>query len=258
MSELKAVIFDQDGVLADTERDGHRVAFNSAFKEFGFDFEWDIEAYGKLLKVGGGKERIRYYLAQKGLDKQFPDFDETVAKIHKRKTDLFMEIIRKGLVSLRPGISRLIKEAHDMNIKLAVCSTSNEKAVNTLINTLLGKEVYGWFEQILAGDIVKNKKPDPEIYNMVQGRLGISPEECLVIEDSRNGLLAAKGAGMRCLVTINDYTKDENFDEADLVVTSLGEKEGPEAELISKDSNSNQSFPGYVTIDILKDFISKI
>ena len=255
MAELKAVIFDQDGVIADTERDGHRIAFNEAFKEFNLNIEWDIKTYGELLKVGGGKERMRHYLFQQGRDKEISDMDALIKELHRRKTEIFMKIIEKSQISLRPGIARLIKECYDAHLKLAVCSTSNERAVHTLVRTLLGKEAYGWFDLILAGDVVRAKKPDPEIYNLAKEKLGLSSEDCLVIEDNRNGLLAAKGAGMKCVVTVNDYTKDEDFSEADLVVTSLGDLKEEKAKVLA--GRKEILFEGEVDIPLLHQIIEK-
>jgi HAD superfamily hydrolase (TIGR01509 family) len=255
MAGLKAVIFDQDGVLADTERDGHRVAFNRTFQEFDLDIEWDVETYGGLLKVGGGKERMRHYITRKGLDTQFTDFDELIKNLHKRKTEIFMELIETGQIHLRPGVKRLIKEVHDANLTLAVCSTSNERAVNTLVRTLLGMEIYGWFDLILAGDIVKHKKPHPEIYNLASSKLGLAPSECIVIEDNRNGLMAVTGAGMKCLVTVNEYTKNEDYHEAELVVSSLGEPETDQAIVLSGKQIHDIRFEGYITVPLLQQLV---
>ncbi len=223
MAELKAVIFDQDGVIADTERDGHRVAFNRAFRQAGLDIEWDVARYGELLKISGGKERLRTEISD----------DEIIRQLHGLKTDIFMQMLEDGEIALRPGIARLVREIHGAGVKLAVCSTSNERAVNTLVRTLLGADVHGWFDLILAGDVVTRKKPSPEIYQLALERLALDPADCVVIEDSRNGLLAAKGAGLACLITHNDYTRDEDFSEADLVVDCLGEPQGPPAGLIA-------------------------
>ena len=253
MPELEAVIFDQDGVIADTERDGHRVAFNRAFKEFGFDFQWEVEDYGRLLKVGGGKERFRKYLEQTGRSKGIDDVDALVKDVHKKKTELFMDIIGSGEIGLRPGVARIVKSCHDSGTKLAVCSTANERAVNTLVKTLLGEEVYSWFDTILAGDVVTKKKPDPEIYRLATEKLSLTPENCVVIEDSRNGLLAAKGAGMKCLVTVNDYTRNEDFSEADLVVSSLGDAGGEKTEVLS--AAKETCVKDCVTLDVIRQIV---
>ncbi len=221
---LKALIFDCDGVLADTERDGHRVAFNRAFAAKGYAIEWDVELYGKLLEIAGGKERMRHYFDTYGWPSGASDKDALIKELHKLKTDLFMQIIESGELPLRPGVARLVDEAIAANITLVVCSTSNERAVNLVVERLLSPHRKSHFAAILAGDVVTKKKPDPQIYNLACHELGLAPSECVVVEDSRNGLLAAKAAGMYCIVTTNGYTKDEDFSEADLVVSELGDE----------------------------------
>jgi HAD superfamily hydrolase (TIGR01509 family) len=167
---------------------------------------------------------MRHYFNQTVWPGQYPDKDLLISELHKLKTELFMELIQSGALPLRPGVVRLIDEAIDNDIKLAVCSTSNDRAVNTIIDVLLGKERKNKFSAILAGDVVARKKPDPEIYLLCQQRLKVHPAKCVVIEDNRNGLSAAKSAGMICLVTTNPYTESEDFTEADLVVDQLGDE----------------------------------
>lgn len=221
--QLKALIFDCDGVLVDTERDGHRVAFNKTFAQKGYNIEWDVELYKELLKVAGGKERMRHYFDQTRWPEDVTDKDSLIKELHKLKTDLFMQIIESGELPLRPGAARLVDEAIAENVGLAVCSTANERAVNLVVEKLLGPERKAKFDLILAGDVVSKKKPDPEIYNLALQRLDLKPNECVVIEDSRNGFLAAKTAGIYCVITTNSYTKDEDFTEADVVVSELGD-----------------------------------
>ena len=221
--ELKALIFDCDGVLAETERDGHRVAFNKTFADKGYKIEWDVAQYKELLKVGGGKERMRHFFEHEGWPAGTTDADALIKELHKAKTDCYMRIVESGELPLRPGVARLVDEAIASGVKLAVCSTSNERAVNAVVETLLGTRRKARFSVILAGAVVSRKKPDPEIYALVLERLGIAPTEGVVIEDNRNGLLAAKGAGLHCVVTTNGYTQDEDFSEADLVVSELGD-----------------------------------
>ena len=220
---IKALIFDCDGVLVDTERDGHRVAFNKAFARSGFDFQWSVKLYGELLRVAGGKERMRHYFDTAGWPAGVSDRDETIKQLHKLKTELFMEIIESGELALRPGVARLVDEAIERGLELAVCSTSNEKAVNLVVEKLLGARRKAHFRAILAGDVVTRKKPDPEIYNLVLEHLALEPHKCLVVEDSHNGLLAAKAAGMHCIITTNGYTAGEDFTGADAVVPELGD-----------------------------------
>ncbi len=231
MGGIKAIIFDQDGVIIDTERDGHRVAFNKTFKEFGFDFEWDADYYYELLQVAGGKERMRRHLHTKGFGKEInpSEEDELIKKLHKRKTEIFIELIKTGSLPLRPGIKRIMKEAMARGFKIGICTTSNEKAAHAVAYGIL-KEIK--FDFVLAGDVVKKKKPDPEIYLLGLKTVNLKAEECIVFEDSKNGLAAAKAAGMNVVVTTNSYTEKEDLSKGDIIVTCLGDPEGEKGELI--------------------------
>lgn len=218
---MRALIFDCDGVLVDTERDGHRVAFNRAFTQRGLDVEWGVELYGELLATAGGKERMRAFFDERGWPAA-TDRDALIVELHALKTELYGQIIESGQLPLRSGVQRLVDEAIAAGVQLAVCSTSNERSVRRVVE-LLGPQRRDRFHAILAGDVVSKKKPDPEIYRLAMERLGRAAGECVVVEDNRNGLLAAKGAGMTCVVTTNPYTAHENFTEADLVVPELGD-----------------------------------
>ena len=220
---MKALIFDCDGVLVDTERDGHRVAFNQAFAHFGFAVEWDVPLYGELLKVAGGKERMRHYFETHGWpDAALDDKDGFLAGLHQKKTALFTEIIASGALPLRPGIVRIVDEAIAAGVRLGVCTTSALKSVSGVLD-LMGPERKSRFEFVLAGDVVSRKKPDPEIYDLAKQTLKLPAEDCLVIEDSRNGLLAAAGAGIPCFITTSTYTQDEDFSESIGVAPELGD-----------------------------------
>lgn len=226
MAEFKALIFDCDGVIAETEGQGHRIAFNKVFEEEGLGVQWDIDTYGEKLKIAGGKERMRTIFTDPNFTKDVGDIDEYIKKLHKRKTDIYMEMIEKGELPGREGVKRLVEEAHARGKKLAIASTSNERGVTLLARRVLGDEAFGYFDIILAGDVVSRKKPDPEIYFLAAEKLGVKPEECCVIEDTKNGVAAAKAAGMKCVVTRSQYSQNDEFPEADLVVSSLGEGEG--------------------------------
>jgi HAD superfamily hydrolase (TIGR01509 family) len=222
---IKALIFDCDGVLVDTERDGHRVGFNRAFKEFGIDAEWSVELYGRLLLVAGGKERMRAYFDEFG----WPDDADTdeakdalILALHLKKTEITAGLVAEGGLPLRPGIARIVDEAINANVKLGVCTTSNAKFIDAVLD-LFGPERKAKFDFVHAGDVVAKKKPAPDIYLLALETLGYRPTECMVIEDSRNGLLAAKGAGLPTLITTSTYTVDEDFAEADKVVSELGD-----------------------------------
>ncbi len=199
------------------------MAFNRAFAAKGLGIEWRIESYGELLKVAGGKERMRHYFEKTDWPVGIDNRDVFIGDLHRSKTDIFMQITREGQLPLRSGIARLIDDAIAAGLTLAVCSTSNERAVTLIVERLLGEARHKRFAAIFAGDVVSRKKPDPEIYKLAAERLGLAAAECVVLEDSRNGLLAAKGAGMRCVITISSYTGDEDFSEADAVYPELGD-----------------------------------
>lgn len=233
MSQLEALIFDVDGTLADTEADGHLVAFNMAFAEAGLDWNWSAELYGQLLAVTGGKERIRFYLndfypSEQGEvfsqpateDEQFTEF---VADLHAAKTRFFKQLMEQGAVPLRPGVERLIKDARQADLRLAIATTTTPGNVTALLSNTLGAESIDWFEVIAAGDIVPAKKPAADIYLYALEKMNLRAEQCLAFEDSHNGILSSKGADLKTIITINDYTKDHDFNGAELVISDLGE-----------------------------------
>lgn len=233
ISALKALFFDQDGVIAETERDGHRVAFNKAFSEFGLGFQWNIQEYGDLLFIGGGKERLLHYLNANriGDASQRRDLVETV---HRRKTEIFIDIVENGELPPRPGVRRLMIEAKEMGLTLGICTTSQERSATAIRNTLL-KDIPVDF--ILAGDVVTRKKPDPEIYRMALSQSGFQPRETLVVEDSEIGVLAAFRAGIPVIATVTDYTINGDLSAAELVLSSLGDLQDPTRILSTKHQN---------------------
>lgn len=225
---LRAVIFDVDGTLADTEPEGHRVAFNRAFDEFGVDWYWSHDLYGELLQITGGKERIRHYA------KSHPpelygkiDLDTWVARLHALKSDLYAATILSGGIPLRPGVKRLIRELRDAGIHLAIATTTTPSSLDSLIMAHFGHGMSEVFDVIGAGDVVPHKKPAPDIYLWALKHLELPAADCLVIEDSPAGLTAALGAGLATIITTSAYTRDDRFDGALVVLDQLGEAKAP-------------------------------
>lgn len=224
---LRALIFDVDGTLAETEKDGHRVAFNLAFAEKGLPWYWDVDLYGKLVEVGGGKERIRYYIShyQPSFTPDQP-LEEFIKELHSLKSRYYRQILENHSLPLRIGVRRLIGEARGEGVKLAVASTASEENVTALLETLLPQEKE-WFEVIAAGDMVANKKPSPDIYLLALEKLHLPPQQCLAIEDTQQGLKAAVAAGLKTVITVSQYSQGEDFEEAILVLNHLGEPDLP-------------------------------
>lgn len=232
MAALKALLFDVDGTLADTERDGHRVAFNRAFADAGLDWHWDEPLYGELLAITGGKERIRHYLALHRPDEDLPaDLDGLIADLHAAKTRHYTDLLATGAIPLRPGVERLLREARDAGLRLGVATTTTPANVTALLESTLGPESLDWFEIIAAGDIVPAKKPAPDIYHYALEHMGLEPDEALAFEDSANGVRSSAGASLPTVVTVNDYTRDHDFTGAVTVLDSLGEPGAPASTL---------------------------
>jgi HAD superfamily hydrolase (TIGR01509 family) len=225
---LKALIFDVDGTLADTERDGHRPAFNAAFSQLGIDWNWDEELYGKLLAVTGGKERIKYYVESFLPEHKKPQqIDQLAAEIHQVKTKAYTDLVGRGALPLRPGVKRVLEEAKAAGLRLAIATTTTPANVTALLEHSLGPGTDAWFEVIAAGDIVPAKKPAPDIYIWALEALQLGPEECLAFEDSGNGLRASMGAGVPTVVSVNGYTRQDDFTGALAVLSDLGEPNAP-------------------------------
>lgn len=240
MATLQALLFDVDGTLADTERDGHRPAFNMAFEEAGLDWHWDEALYGELLSVTGGKERIKFYLEKYNTTFAKPEnFDEFVKGLHAAKTKFYTQLMAEGKIPLRPGVESLINEAKQSGMRMAIVTTTTPANVTALLESTLGADSESWFEVIAAGDIVPAKKPAPDIYDWALEKMKLKPEEAIAFEDSSNGIKSSAAANVKTIITINEYTKDDDFSAADLVLDQMG-AEGNPFTVLSGDAQGHQ------------------
>ena len=230
----RALILDCDGVLADTERDGHLVAFNQTFEELGFSFRWSEDEYASLLKIGGGKERMR--------------------GAHKRKSEIYIELVDQGRLPGRPGVKRLIEEALDAGWQVAVASTSATRSVEAVLRSVVGEQTRSRIAGVWAGDIVPAKKPAPDIYLLTLKELGRGPDEAVVVEDSESGALAAANAGLRHVVTVSSFTVEDPFPAAATVVSDLGEPGAPAQLRAGVDVRND----GVVDVAALTELLEKV
>lgn len=251
-----ALILDCDGVLADTEKDGHLVAFNQVFEEEGYPFRWSEDEYAVLLKVGGGKERMKAYLSQHpeldipGRD----DLDALLAQVHKRKSACYQEIVNSGRIPGRPGIKRLVEAALDAGWRVAVASTSAIPSVEAVAIAVLGQATRDRLFGIYGGDIVPAKKPAPDIYLYVLEQLGLQPGDAVVVEDSESGAKAAAAAGIAHIVTVSHFTADDPFPDARIVVSDLGEPGAPAALIAGDDVRDAE---GLITVASLERIVGE-
>lgn len=217
-----ALIFDVDGTLAETE-EAHRLAFNAAFAAHGLDWAWDVALYRLLLRVAGGKERIRHFLesVRPELLAAFPA--ERIAVLHADKTERYVAMVAAGAVPLRPGVQRLLAEAKAAGWKLGIATTTSRANILTLLRSTLGADGPAWFDVIATGEDASPKKPHPAVYLYALQRLGLPAKACLAIEDSVIGLTAATAAGIPAVVTRSAYCLDEHYPGARAVVADLAE-----------------------------------
>lgn len=224
MQRFSALIFDVDGTLAETE-EIHRRAFNETFAYFKLGWDWPPPLYRRLLRVTGGKERIRAF-ANSRRNAGRPLSEDEIAELHRFKTMRFGQLIVGGTCPLRPGIAAAITGAVRRRQRLAIATTTSRPNVEALLLATLGGDGAALFDAVVAGDEVPRKKPAPDVYVKTLDLLGLPGADCLAIEDSRNGLLAASAAGIPVLITRSFYFRDDDFDGALAVVDSLEELTG--------------------------------
>jgi HAD superfamily hydrolase (TIGR01509 family) len=224
---IKALIFDVDGTIADTE-ETHRQAFNAAFLEHGLPWDWSRRGYAGLLRTSGGKERIAVYIESLGLGPQeTSQLKRMVPLIHDSKTRIYAELIADGRAPLRPGVARLIGAARAAGLRLGIASTTTSANIAALIGAQFGAAAWNWFEALACGDVVPNKKPAPDIYARALGMLRLQAQDCVAFEDSVNGLRSAKAAGLYTVVTPTVWSEGQDFSGADLLLRSLGDAAAP-------------------------------
>jgi HAD superfamily hydrolase (TIGR01509 family) len=233
----RALVFDCDGVLSDTERHGHLPAFNRTFEEFGLPVRWSEEEYAEKLRIGGGKERMASlltpeFVSRAGLPEDEEGQRQALQAWHRRKTQIYTDMVASGELPPRPGVARVAAEAREAGWALAVASTSAEPSVRAVLEHVVGADDARAFS-VFAGDVVAAKKPAPDIYLLTLDQLGLSADAAVVVEDSRNGLRAARAAGLACAVTVNGYTEEEDFSEAAFVVTTLGDPDGEHTRVLA-------------------------
>ncbi|SGZ59128.1 Hypothetical protein CbbY [Bathymodiolus thermophilus thioautotrophic gill symbiont] len=249
---LKALIFDVDGTLANTERDGHLIAFNLAFETLGLDWHWSNELYQQLLDVTGGQLRIKHYIKTHKPEFACDDIDVFAKETHALKTKIYVRLVDAGDIPLRTGVVRLFNEAREAGLRLAIATTTTPANVDALIVNTLGREALDWFEVIGAGNVVSNLKPAGDIYHWVLAKMNLEANECIVFEDSYNGIVAATDANLKTLVIVNEYTKSHSFDNAMVVLNNLGEPNKPFTIIEGDDTDAT-----YVSVDYLKELHEK-
>jgi HAD superfamily hydrolase (TIGR01509 family) len=236
---LQAVIFDVDGTLVDSERDGHRVAFNLAFEDAGLEDRWDAETYGRLLAVTGGQSRLRHYLLDlraglpEGVDRV--EVDALAAELHRTKTQYFTDMVRTSSIPARPGVTRLLDELCAERVPVGVATTGSSEWVGPLLENLFGRDR---FAEVVTGEDVAARKPEPDAYLLALHQLGVAAGGVVAVEDSGPGLTSARRAGLACVVVANSYTDVDDVTEADVLLDGFGEPQAGAAVLADRYSTT--------------------
>jgi len=251
MSKLKAIIFDVDGTLAATE-ETHRQAFNEAFEEFQIPFQWSVSEYIQLLSISGGKERILKFLKTQNFEApEKENLRDYILKVHQLKSEIYRDKLIAGHIGLRDGVERLINEARQNKISMAIATCTSTANVEAVLKIALGEDALSYFDTLVSSDLVADKKPSPAVYQYALANLGLKPENCIVIEDTSNGIRAALAAGIKTVVTTHPLTVDEDFTGASLVIDKLGE---PDEHFTVISGNSLGT--NYVDVDLLEKILT--
>jgi HAD superfamily hydrolase (TIGR01509 family) len=249
--KLKGIIFDVDGTIADTE-EIHRQAFNKTFKEYDIDWHWPEDAYREILLISGGKERFRKHLHEdEELKNKVDDHEDFVQELHKRKSEHYRKLLKGDGIDFRPGVIRLINEAREQGIQIGVATSSSMANLRSLFKKILNIEPNELFNSIVTSDTVQDKKPSPAVYQCVLAGLGLDAENCIAIEDTQNGNLAALGAGLKTIITTHAYTIDNDFTGASIVLDHLGEPDN--AFTVAQGKTFGKSF---VDVELINKIIS--
>ena len=248
---LSAVLFDVDGTISETE-ELHRKSFNESFKEFNLDWFWDEAIYKELINIGSGVERIEYYIKRAWPEMmEYKNLAKYINSIHKVKNEIFEDYIVESEIKPRPGVIRLINELKENKIRIAIVSSTSESNLLKLFKEGLNIDPLTTFDLIAHGDCTKNKRPSPEIYEWILEKLRLPPQSCIAIEDSLRGLESAKNAELNILATPSIFTKEEDFSNAKLVISNLGEPDAPFETIKGNDFGSR-----FVNIDLLAKLLN--
>lgn len=227
MTHLRALIWDVDGTLAETERDGHRVAFNLAFASLGLSWQWDEAHYGRLLAVAGGRERLMHDLAGRAdASVMLQDREALVDRIHALKNRFYAQLAASGAVTLRPAVRSVLEQCRAEGVRLGIVSTTRRSNLEALLAAEFGPGWADWFDAVVCGEDVRSKKPDPEGYQRALALLRLPPLACAAVEDSPGGLAAARAADLPVIVTLSAYFHDAILDGAIAIGPGLHQRAG--------------------------------
>lgn len=230
---LRALLFDVDGTLAETERNGHRKAYNRAFRNLGLVFRWGPKLYRRLLMQPGGKERLQHYL--KHYQPELGDYADAVGEnldawvehVHRVKSRYFRRLVKRGQLPLRPGVARLMREADASGLQIAIVTNASRASLEPILRYSLGAELAGRVDVVVCGEDGLRKKPAPDLYLAALQRMQLPARACVAIEDSAMGLKAAAAAGIPTVITVNGETEGQDFGAAMMVLDNLGEPDAP-------------------------------